>query len=192
MLPICEVTDQFTAKRGKRQPGTWKREQEERCRLCCILRNLCLTEMQGNFPEPSGPQLRHSWCTWLPSRRDKNVSVKERRLTQHGLCSRHLHRELGSLQAYGVSSLPLSQATEDVQEHPTMATPHTVGPQVCSELLPWSKRRKDTHATQHREGDGDTGPRNGSLKSSFDHYKHNPPALQRRTKPPATPPPHLI
>lgn len=37
MLPIREVTDQFTAKRGKRQPGSAKRGQEERCRLCCIL-----------------------------------------------------------------------------------------------------------------------------------------------------------
>lgn len=77
ILPICEVTDRFTAKRGKRQPGTWKREQEERCRLCCILRNLCLTQTQDNFPEPRGSQLRCSWCTLLPSRRDKHVSVRE-------------------------------------------------------------------------------------------------------------------
>lgn len=37
VLPICKVTDRFTAKRGKRQPGTWKRRQEERCHVYCIL-----------------------------------------------------------------------------------------------------------------------------------------------------------
>lgn len=34
-------------------------------------------------------------------------------------------RDLGSLQACGVSSLPLSQAVEDVQKHPSTAAPHT-------------------------------------------------------------------
>lgn len=61
------------------------------------------------LPGAQCSQLRCSWCTWLPSRTDKNVSVAERGRMQHGLCPKApAHSERVAPHVPGVSSLSVS------------------------------------------------------------------------------------
>lgn len=66
-------------------------------------------------------------------------------------------RDLGSLQACGVSLLPLSQAVQDVQKHPTTAAPHTWHMSPCQGL-------KGTWPKWNMAQEGRQGRRNKSLK----------------------------
>lgn len=119
MLPIWEVTDQFSAKRGKRQPGSGKRGQEERCCVCCVLRNLCLTPRRGSLPCPEAPGSDIPGAHGNPQGEINPCLSKERRQMQPGHCSRHLQRSgiSPSLWCLLVASLTSCRGCAEASDH---------------------------------------------------------------------------
>lgn len=131
MFPIWEVTDRFSAKRGKRQPGSGKRGQEERRCLCCIPRNL-LYPRARQLPCPAAPASDIPAAHGNPRGEMNPCLVKERRQKQPGHCS-GICRDLGSLQACGGSSLPLTSC-RGCAEAPDHSSPTCLVQEPCQEL----------------------------------------------------------
>lgn len=148
-LPICEATARFTA---EGEAPAWLWEKGTGGKMPPVLHPLksLLTPRRGSLPCPAAPGSDIPGAHRNP-RGEINPGLSQRGGKRSLATAPDICRDLGSLQACGGPLLPLSQAVEDVQKHPTTAALHTWHMSPCQEL-----KGNGPSATWPRRGQGQT------------------------------------